>query len=302
MGRITSFVLTTTALFVTLSLAALWLLFLFPVTFYRTTRQIESSGPARPQIPVITGKAGQVSIESLFQIRSDGVLLAVAYPTFGELRRAPSIVIPSDTGFLDRRAAALACEKNQTAGTDQDVCRIEPTFSKDATRRGYGRLGDRNPENAILVFPSGKPRALFDKSVSIPHGEFVRGANTDYLAMSYLDTDTDKDQRLTRSDQQKLAVLDLSTLEMKKIALPGSLVEMQSILGRNDSFGFMISNDTDGNGRYDAGVEPLSVVNVDFRSGAVTPAIDDATIAMLQEQFDAMAKQMPAGMGVENYD
>jgi hypothetical protein len=269
----------------------------FPSVFYRWTRQI--SAPPRRLPPPITGEGNKVSIESLMQIGNDGTSLALTYTTMDAIPYLPGST-SFDDDIVDNRVAAAECEERQRKLNEAlNPCRVEPTFSHPVRRSdGLSRYLARYAANAILISPAGKTNILFDHAVAVIHGEFVRGTTTDYLAMSYADKDTNGDGRLTREDQLKLAVLNLTTLALRTIELPGSLVEMQSVLGRRDNFVFMVASGPDVKGRFNLIVKPTKAVSVNFQTGAITDAIDAETIAALQKQFDALPKTAPGAVSL----
>src|SRR5262249_22311978 len=127
-----------------------------------------------------TDQPNKASIEELEQLRPDGTSIALAFATPAEARR---YFLDSST-IQDSRARARSCQKEAAAAKPADICQFASGFRETAASSFTERYANY-AKNLVLVRPDGRNEILFDKPVTITHGEFAIGATTDYLVVSY---------------------------------------------------------------------------------------------------------------------
>lgn len=282
------------AIIISVSLTVVLILIFDPQLVYKSAvGSAASSGSDSAELTAADAKTdhpNRASLNELIQLRPDGTALALAFSTPKIARR---YYFGTDSFISDNRDQARECLKKQASQHPPDVCQYGSQFSRENSI-----LSDRfayYAKNAVLLLANGQNEILFDTPVTILHGEFAVGSSNDYLVMSYVDEDTSKDGKLDTLDRQKLAVLSLATLKLSKIALPGSLSQLQSIVGDGDTFQFTSVTDVDNDGKFDPRVEPERLFSVDFATGKVTPIISEETVGKLQKQLDSAAIAATSG-------
>jgi hypothetical protein len=226
-----------------------------------------SWGPSRTDSGIIAG-------DEIEQLRTDSLRQQVI--SFDRIRLIDTIqgifLIPVEFANLEKKESI---EKEYYEGRG--------SFELNKSYQKFQQYS-----NLILHQPStGLQQELFDKRVSISRYELIERTGQIILLISYVDEDTNKDNRLDSRDLQRLAyvVMGQNELITVKQVPNSSFIRGFSLHERNEII-VQIGFDKDKDGKFEYGTEPKHFFQLPIGSTELSPLLSEEMIKRLQQRLD----------------